>query len=152
MLITLERKIFTLDSTVGILSLDGKFFCYTLEDRDRQWVGSEILPWTPAMKVPKQTAIPYGGYEVIINYSSRFKKRMPLILNVPNYEGVRIHVGNTSFDTEGCIIVGCNYDIHKPNYVGESKVAFNSLFTTLDKAVLKEKVVLQIKNFWSKEE
>lgn len=150
MLITLERKIFTLDSTVGILSLEGKFFCYTLEDRDRQWVGSEILPWTPAMKVPKQTAIPYGGYEVIINYSTRFKKRMPLLLRVPNFEGVRIHVGNTSFDTEGCLIVGNRYDILKPNFVGESKKAFETIFQTLDKALLGEKVILTIKNFWKK--
>lgn len=86
-------------STLGSLFADGKMLCFTLEDTDRFLEkGGE--------KVPKQTAIPRGRYRVVVDMSERFLRPMPHILNVPHFDGVRIHTGNTAENTEGCIIVG----------------------------------------------
>ncbi len=63
----------------------------------------------PGEKIPGETAIPFGIYDVILSYSLRFKQELPLLKNVPNFEGVRIHAGNTIKDTEGCILVGTDY-------------------------------------------
>ena len=70
------------NATLGELWIDNRFFCYTLEDKVRQ------------EKIKHETAIPAGTYEIQITYSPRFKQFMPLLLNVPNYEGIRIHKGN----------------------------------------------------------
>ena len=78
--------------------LDGRFGVLHLEDVVRQ-----------GEKVPGQTAIPEGIYTVQITFSNRFKRDLPLLLNVPNFEGIRIHPGNTDADTEGCILVGPCY-------------------------------------------
>ena len=81
--------------TIGELSVDGNYICDTLEDRVRP----------TGEKVYGETAIPYGTYTVTLSYSNRFKKTMPEILNVPNFSGIRIHCGNSSKDTEGCLLV-----------------------------------------------
>jgi len=93
------------------------------------------------VKIKAITAIPYGKYEVIINFSNRFQKYMPLLLNVPNYEGVRIHAGNTKHDTEGCILVGSSKSL---NFIGGSRVTFASLFTRMKKLEKKEKIFINI--------
>ena len=93
--LTLKRDILADGYTLGLLSVDGKNYCYTVEDMVREGV-----------KIPGKTAIPYGRYKVIVNMSNRFKKLMPLLIDVPGFSGVRIHSGNTAEDTEGCIIVG----------------------------------------------
>ena len=99
--LSLKREIFNEKNTIGKLFIDGTFFCYTLEDviRDK--------------KVYGETAIPYGVYKVILSLSNRFKKVLPLVLNVPNFEGIRIHGGNTESDSLGCILVGANTDNKK---------------------------------------
>lgn len=83
MKIEVIRHTFTGRSTIGSLYIDKKFECYTLED---------VVRTGP--KVHGQTAIPEGTYEVQITFSPRFKRDLPLLLNVPNFEGVRIHTGN----------------------------------------------------------
>ena len=93
------RQVYTPTSTLGVLLIDSKVLCYTLEDVVRE---------SSAPKVPGQTAIPAGRYEIVVDMSARFKRMMPLLLNVPNFEGVRLHGGNTSGDTEGCILVAYN--------------------------------------------
>jgi hypothetical protein len=93
--ILLIRKWFTNLSVIGELFFR-EYRCYTLEDLVRE--GQE--------KIPGKTAIPYGRYRVIINYSPRFKKPLPLLLNVPLFYGVRIHSGNKPEDTDGCILIG----------------------------------------------
>lgn len=84
--------------TIGKLYIDGRYFCDTLEDVVRP-IG---------VKVYGQTAIPAGQYDCELTYSPRFKRILPLLKNVPNFEGVRIHSGNTASDSEGCILVGEN--------------------------------------------
>jgi len=116
--------------TIGELYINGKFQCYTLEDVERK------------SKIKGKTAIPTGRYEVILNMSNRFKRVMPLLLNVPNFEGVRIHTGNSAKDTEGCILVGRSAYIDN-NVIGESRIAWNKLMDILTNA--KEKIFLTIK-------
>lgn len=119
MKIQIKRLHKTENSTIGELTIDGKFECYTLEDKERE------------VKIKCETAIPKGTYNVIINQSNRFKKLLPLLLNVPNFEGVRIHPGNTNHDTEGCILVGRTMS---KDFIGQSRKAFESLFKKMKEA------------------
>lgn len=96
----LKRKALKPEYTIGDLFINGEFFCNTLEDTYRDL--------SKEKKIPGKTAIPYGKYEVILNYSPRFKKELPRLLNVPFFDGILIHGGNTPEDTEGCILVGEN--------------------------------------------
>ena len=93
------------------------------------------------VKIKGETAIPAGRYEVIINFSQRFGRMLPLFLNVPNFEGVRIHPGNTAADTEGCILVGETKDAE---FIGQSKLAFEGLFNKLKTASESEKIFIEI--------
>lgn len=84
--------------TIGKLYIDGVFFCNTLEDTVRE----------DGVKIYGKTAIPKGTYKVVLTMSNRFKKILPLLLNVAGFDGIRMHAGNTEFDTLGCILVGQN--------------------------------------------
>ena len=119
MQITVKRLYKTDTSTIGELLIDGVFECYTLEDVERP------------VKIKNETAIPKGTYKVIINQSNRFKRLLPLLLNVPNFEGVRIHSGNTNHNTEGCILVG---QTKSKNFIGQSRKAFDKLFKKMQEA------------------
>lgn len=117
--------------TIGSLSVDGDWECWTIEDTVRD-----------GPKVAGSTAIPYGKYLVVVTMSARFKKPLPLLLDVPNFEGVRIHPGNTAADTEGCILPGCD---RYANSVGRSRLAFEALFTKIKTEIAKgEKVWIEI--------
>ncbi|MBP1616091.1 MAG: hypothetical protein H6Q13_3539 [Bacteroidetes bacterium] len=93
--------------TIGKLFVDGEYFCDTLEDTDRLDEGMS-LDEIKMLKQPGQTAIPEGSYKVIVNVSPKFKRLLPRLQNVPGFEGVLIHRGNTAKDTAGCILVGEN--------------------------------------------
>jgi hypothetical protein len=125
--LTLRRQPSGIDSTIGELSIDGAVECFTLEDVVREVPGKPVSEW----KVPKETAIPAGTYNVIINESARFKRPLPLLVNVPGFSGVRIHPGNTSEDTEGCILVGSQVN---GDAIIESRKAFDALFEKLKDA------------------
>ena len=120
MKIELKRDVYTNESTIGELWVDGEFSCYTLEDVVR-----------PGEKVYGKTAIPAGTYSVTMTYSPKFGKPMPLVNGVPNFEGVRIHPGNTDEDTEGCILVGCT---KSADFIGESRKAFAELLPQIEQA------------------
>jgi len=93
------ERIYKADTyTIGKLSIDGEFFCHVLEDVVRP----------KGIKVYGETAIPKGTYQVKLTMSNRFKKVLPLLQNVPMFEGIRIHAGNTNKDTHGCLLVGVN--------------------------------------------
>lgn len=126
MKLELKRSPGTVGFTHGKLYNNGVFECDTLEDQER------------AVKVYGATAIAKGFYKVIINVSNRFKRRMPLLLNVPNFEGIRIHNGNTAKDTDGCILVG-TYSVE--GYVKDSRVAFNRLLAKMEAAQKRGEVI-----------
>lgn len=105
--------------TIGELLIDGQYFCFTLEDTERE------------EKVPGETAIPTGTYKVALTHSQRFDMDLPLLLDVPGFAGIRIHAGNTDADTRGCILVGRRTF---ENAIGESKLALEALMAKLSKA------------------
>src|SRR5438067_10476097 len=120
MKLTLVRKTLAGKSTIGELSVDGIHQCFTLEDTVRE------------TKVFGETAIPSGTYNVIIDHSVHFNKDLPHVLDVKNFEGIRIHSGNAPKDTEGCILVGTQIG---QDVIMNSKVAFDALFPKLQKAI-----------------
>lgn len=127
MKLTLKRDPSSAKSTIGELLYNGIHQCWTLEDIER------------TEKVYGKTAIPKGTYEVVISYSNNFKRQLPLLLNVPNFSGVRIHSGNTAQDTEGCILVGNKKGTDR---VSESRAAFNALFAKMKSE--KSKIFIEI--------
>lgn len=88
--------------TLGKLYIGGKYFGVTCEDKDRKLEAGGV-------KIPKLTAIPRGVYRVVVSFSNRFQKQLPLLLDVPGFTGVRFHGGNTAADSEGCILLGKVY-------------------------------------------
>lgn len=117
--ILVTRSIYSEKSTIGDLVIPGQDFkCHTLEDRVRP----------DGVKVQNETAIPAGRYEVVVDYSNRFKRYMFHVLNVPGFEGIRIHCGNTDADTDGCLLVGVS---ENHDWIGESHVAFAALWNLL---------------------
>jgi lysozyme len=114
----LVRDVCGADCTLGKLFVDGQFDCYTVEDVVRPG----------GVKVHGKTAIPEGRYRVVVSRSPRFGRDLPLLEKVPNFEGVRIHPGNTAEDTEGCIIPGL---ARTPKGVAQSRAAFGKLFAAL---------------------
>lgn len=132
MQITVKREKSSQCSTIGEMIIDGEHACWTLEDVVRD------------VKVPRETAIPAGMYEVTVTLSNRFKKPLPLINNVPNFEGVRIHPGNKAEDTEGCILVGLSKSL---DFIGSSKIAFDKVFSKIQAAIDKgDEVMIEVVN------
>lgn len=130
MKLILERIYKAETYTIGKLFIDGKLFCDVLEDKVRPF----------GEKVYGKTAIPAGKYKVILNVSNRFKCLMPLLLNVPTFDGIRIHSGNTHEDTHGCLLVGKNTEKGK---ITESKKTFTELMSILKLA--KNEITIEIK-------
>ena len=132
----LERKSFTPTATIGELTVDGVFECFTLEDVVR---AGDIF----AVKVPGATAIPAGRYEVRVSFSRRFRTELPEVLRVPNFEGIRIHPGNTAADTDGCVLVGRSRGVDR---VLESRIAFVPLLEKIRRGLHPGPVNLTIVN------
>lgn len=125
--------------TIGKLYIDGEYFCDTLEDKDRGLKSTMSLEQITKKKIKGQTAIPTGTYKVLMNrlspkYSTVQWARefcgsiMPRLENVPGYEGILIHPGNTDKDTAGCLLVGFNKEVGK---VLNSKETFKKLYKKL---------------------
>lgn len=121
-------------ATTGMLDIDGIFECYICED---------VVRDPGAEKVPGKTAIGAGRFEIAITWSERFKRRLPLLMNVPNFTGIRIHSGNTELDTDGCLLPGKNREA-EAGTVQLSVLAFNALFEKIDEALKREKVFITI--------
>lgn len=108
MKLTLKRRFFAEEYTIGTLSIDGVQFCDTLEDKNRDHNKDGDLNDPGEGKVYAKTAIPFGTYKVIVDRSPKFKRELPRLLDVPHFEGVLIHRGNTAKDSAGCILLGEN--------------------------------------------
>lgn len=139
MKLTLNRKFLGDSYTIGDLYVNGEFFSNTLEDKYRDL--------SKETKVYGETCIPYGTYEVIMSWSPKFSPRyderlVPRLLNVPHFDGILIHSGNTKEDTSGCILVGENSQVGK---VLNSKSTFLKLCDILDKVGLDTKITIEIK-------
>lgn len=104
--ITLQRQPSYKGTTFGELTIDGDWFCHTLEDQIRELPGVDVSIW----KVKAVTAIPSGVYRVTMEQSPRFGPDTLTINDVPGFDKIRIHGGNTAADTEGCVIVGSRCD------------------------------------------
>jgi hypothetical protein len=123
--------------TVSRLYVDGnpRPECYILEDTVRP-VG---------VKVQNETAIPAGTYKVVIDFSNHFQKLLPHLLDVPMFEGIRIHSGNTSLDTEGCLLVGKVWP--GGDQILQSRQAFSDLFEQLEDAFHRgEEITIEIQD------
>lgn len=103
----LERKYLKTNYTLGNLYLNGKFYCNIIEDVVRD-INKNGTFDCGEFKISGHTAIPYGKYEIQVTYSPKFKRKLPLLLNVKYFEGIRIHRGNTEKDSAGCLIPGEN--------------------------------------------
>lgn len=111
MKLSLKRIALRPTYTIGRLYIDGEYFCDTCEDKVRDTNKNGVFD--EEKKVYGETAIPYGTYTIILSMSNRFKRVLPLLLDVPYFEGVRIHSGNTAKDSLGCILVGENKQVGK---------------------------------------
>lgn len=138
----LIRHTFLSDRTLGTLYIDGVEFCSTLEDTERGLDQNYPLKDIQTIKQYGITAIPKGVYEVIINYSNRFKRLLPLLLNVPGYVGIRMHNGTKPEHTLGCILMGTRYG----NVLINSRDTLEKFMVILTKAVKKEKIKITIQN------
>lgn len=116
MLLRLIREPSRGGATLGSLYVDGTWECWTLEDQIRD------------AKVPGQTAIPAGDYEVRLTTSPKFGRVLPEVLQVPGFVGIRIHGGNRKEDTDGCILVGQQ---RGPAWIGQSQLALSALMAKM---------------------
>lgn len=111
MKITIERTWKKADYTIGRLYVNGYPFCDTLEPVDRglrQTMSADYILKVKKLFKAGKTAIPAGRYAVRNIWSPRLKKVLPRLLDVPAFDGILIHQGNTVKNTAGCILVGEN--------------------------------------------
>lgn len=141
MKLTLKRIALRPTYTIGKLYIDDAYFCDTLEDTVRDTNKNGKFD-NGEQKIKGKTAIPYGTYEIKWTYSPRFKKYTPQLMNVPSFEGIRVHAGNTSADTEGCLILGENKQVGK---VLNSRATINKFYPIIKKACSNGKVTIEIK-------
>ena len=141
MRLTLKRIALRPTYTIGKLYIDDVYFCDTIEDTVRDLNKNGKFD-NGEKKIHSKTAIPYGTYEIKWTYSPRFKKYTPQLMNVPSFEGIRIHAGNTSADTEGCLILGKNKQVGK---VLNSRATINKFYPIIKNACSNGKVTIEIK-------
>lgn len=123
MILHLKRLEKTKLYTMGKLYINHLYFCDTIEDTVRVLNSSKD-------KIYGKTSIPAGQYRVVLTLSPRFKRLLPLILDVPYFEGIRIHSGNTADDSMGCILVG---EYVGNGYIKNSRKIENMLVDILEK-------------------
>lgn len=142
MKIELHRKWRKKGYSIGILYIDGRRICETLEDEDRGLFEDMSLGDIRRVKVKGETAIPVGRYQITWTYSPRFRRMLPLLNGVPGYEGIRIHSGNKARDTEGCILCGRNTEV---GTVTNSRYWTGKVNALIERAIkAKEEVTISI--------
>lgn len=138
----LERKWKKEKYTIGNLYVNGVFFSNVLEDTVRGLRQDMTPEEIKKIKIHGQTAIPSGRYEIRVTLSARFRRQLPILLNVPGYAGVRIHPGNTDANTEGCLLPGKNDRIGQ---VSNSRATMAALQKQIEDAIYQNsKVYIEI--------
>lgn len=141
MKLRLERLWPKKDYTVGRLYVDDRLFCNTLEDRIVDKNKNGVFDGDEK-KVYSESAIPYGTYKIIYNWSPKFGRNLPRLLNVPHFEGILIHPGNTAADSAGCILVGKNTKVGR---LTNSRYISDELNKLIDEAQQKgEPITIEI--------
>lgn len=135
----LVRKVLASTYTEGELFIDGKFFCFTIEDKVRAKAGL----WNKLLKVYAETAIPYGRYPVLVTWSNRFQRMLTGIFNVPDFEGIRMHNGTSAKSSAGCPILSSKRLL--PGWVLNDKTPMNTLCSLVAEKQKTEKVFITIK-------
>ena len=142
MIIELKRIARKEGYTIGVVFIDGVYFCDSLEDKDRGLVSSMPEKIIRELKVWGKTAIPTGEYRVRWTYSARFDMMMPLVDGVKGFTGIRIHSGNTANHTDGCILLGKN---ERVGMVLESRETCKAFYLKVETAIrLGEPVTIKI--------
>lgn len=138
----LERKWKKEKYTIGNLYVNGVFFSNVLEDTVRGLRQDMTPEEIQKIKIHGQTAIPSGRYEIRVTLSARFRRQLPVLLNVPGYAGVRIHPGNTDANTEGCLLPGKN---DRVGQVSNSRATMAALQKQIEEAIYQNsKVYIEI--------
>ena len=141
MKLRLERLWPKKDYTVGRLYVNDRLFCNTLEDRIVDKNKNGVFDGDEK-KVYGESAIPYGTYKIIYNWSPKFGRNLPRLLNVPHFEGILIHPGNTAADSAGCILVGKNTEVGR---LTNSRYISDELNKLIDEAQRKgEPITIEI--------
>lgn len=128
------------DYTIGRIFINNAFFCNSMEDTDRGLRQDMPLDEIKRLKVYGKTAIPTGTYTIMMTYSPKYKKKMPQVMKVPGFEGIRIHPGNGPEDTLGCILPGDN---KVKGRVINSTIRFNQFVSMLEGAGGTARLVIQ---------
>lgn len=139
--LVLKRDTFTDDSTIGMLSIDGVFECYTLEDKDRHLENYNTLDELLSHKVQNKTAIPRGRYKLEWRFSPHFNAYTPHLLDVLGFSFVLMHWGNKPEDTDACLLVGQTKD---KDFIGHSKDAFNDLMAKIKDEIQNDNCWIEI--------
>lgn len=129
------------NSTIGRLYAEEHFICWTIEDKDRGLHHDMPLAEIEAIKVKHKTAIPYGTYEIKMTMSERFKKIMPILVDVPGFTGIRIHSANRASELSGCIAPGL---VNSGEAVLNSRLATLNVYKVINYALTKGKVYIEI--------
>lgn len=131
----LQREPSVGDATLGKLYVNNEFICDILEDVIREQVGVPVAEW----KQHGKTAIPSGTYEIVLQDSPRFGPDTLTLTGVGGYKFIRIHAGNTSGDTEGCLLPGTR---NSKSTVAGSRTALQALRARVVPALKEGRVVL----------
>lgn len=153
MRLKLHRKYKKDTYTIGILYVNNSYFCETVEDKDRGLKQADGISKIKSVKVYGETAIPTGTYkirmdvvspkyEAVAFYKQLCGGRMPRLMDVPGFEGILIHPGNTALDSWGCLIPGKN---KIKGGVTQSRDTFRALYNKLEVAHKKgEEITIEI--------
>lgn len=140
--ILVTRKWKGKNTTISTLTVNGMPFNFVLEDTDRGLDSMMSLEEIKELKVYGNTAIPTGTYKVTVNYSPRFKRKMPILLDVPGFSGIRIHAGNRHTNTEGCLLPGMSYYLEDSDYViSNSRVITDRLENAINNALARKETI-----------
>lgn len=147
--LAVERKWFSPKAALGEWRLPSdEFIGFSLEDPPRTGPDNVLQP---EEKIPGRTAIPTGRYRLILDWSEKFKQVMPHLVDVPGYEGVRVHIINKPEDTEGCIGIGMT---RSPDFIGSALIAYGRICRIICDAITRgEQVFVTVRggppeNFW----